>query len=94
MATVPGFGAATQAMLQATVALGGTDLYLQKRSADWLLVRGIAYRCDPGPVAGCGGGSGRRVSSTAKRLLTGTTEAWRSSRVGPSDSHCSNWTAG
>ena len=50
VATVPGFGSATQAMLQATVALGGTDLYLQKRSADWLLVRGIAYRCDPGPA--------------------------------------------
>lgn len=47
VATVPGFGAATQAMLESTVALGGTDLYLQRRSPDWLLVRGIAYRCGP-----------------------------------------------
>jgi hypothetical protein len=44
--TTPGFGPATEGMLQATVGLGGTDLYLQKRSADWALVRGIAYRCD------------------------------------------------
>ena len=45
--TTSGFGAATEAMLQATVALGGTDLLLHKRSHDWLLVRGIAYRCGP-----------------------------------------------
>jgi hypothetical protein len=43
--TTPGFGAATEGMLQATVALGGTDLYLERRSHDWLWVRGIAYRC-------------------------------------------------
>jgi hypothetical protein len=50
VATVPGFGTATQSMLAATVALGGTDLYLRRQSRDWLLVRGIAYRCDPGPA--------------------------------------------
>jgi len=44
------FGAATQSMLEATVALGGTHLFLQKRSADWSLVRGIAYRCGPGVI--------------------------------------------
>jgi hypothetical protein len=44
--TVPGFDAAMEGMLQGTVALGGTDLYLQQRSRnDWLEVRGIAYRC-------------------------------------------------
>jgi hypothetical protein len=48
--TTPGFGPATQSMLEATVALGGTHLYLDKRSEDWLLVRGIAYRCGPGVV--------------------------------------------
>jgi hypothetical protein len=46
--TVPGFGSATDAMLDATLGLGGTHLYLQKTSADWSLVRGIAYRCGPG----------------------------------------------
>ncbi len=45
--TTPGFGSATEAMLQSTVALGGTDLLLQRQSPDWLLVRGIAYRCGP-----------------------------------------------
>ncbi len=48
--TTPGFGPATQSMLEATVALGGTHLYLDKQSNDWLLVRGIAYRCGPGAV--------------------------------------------
>ncbi len=43
--TVPGFGSATEAMLETTVAMGGTHLYLQKRSPDWTFVRGIAYRC-------------------------------------------------
>jgi hypothetical protein len=43
--TTPGFGTATEVMLQQTVALGGTDLLLQRRSHDWLHVRGIAYRC-------------------------------------------------
>jgi hypothetical protein len=42
------FGYATEAMLQATVALGGTHLYMQRNSPDWTLVRGIAYRCGPG----------------------------------------------
>ncbi|WP_210484283.1 hypothetical protein [Microvirga antarctica] len=46
--TTPGFGPATQTMLETTVALGGTHLYLQKMSPDWLVVRGIAYRCGPG----------------------------------------------
>ncbi|MFC4174515.1 hypothetical protein ACFOYU_21085 [Microvirga sp. GCM10011540] len=46
--TVPGFESATDAMLDATIALGGTHLYLQKNSADWSLVKGIAYRCGPG----------------------------------------------
>ncbi len=46
--TVPGFGSATDAMLDATLGLGGTHLYLQKTSADWSLVRGLAYRCGPG----------------------------------------------
>jgi hypothetical protein len=44
------FGYATEDMLQATVALGGTHLYLQRVSEDWSLVRGIAYRCGPGTV--------------------------------------------
>jgi hypothetical protein len=46
--TGPGFGAALEAMLEYAVALGATDLYLEKRSRDWSLVRGIAYRCGPG----------------------------------------------
>ena len=46
--TTPGFGPATQSMLGSTLALGGTHLYLQQRSQDWLVVRGIAYRCGPG----------------------------------------------
>jgi hypothetical protein len=44
------FGYATEAMLQATVALGGTHLYLQRHSPDWSLVQGIAYRCGSGVV--------------------------------------------
>ena len=44
------FGRATDDMLAATVALGGTHLYLQKVSDDWSLVRPIAYRCGPGVV--------------------------------------------
>lgn len=47
VSTTPGFGSATQAMLEETVALGGTHLYLQQKSADWSFVRGIAYRCGP-----------------------------------------------
>jgi hypothetical protein len=48
--TTPGFGSATAGMQAATVALGGTHLYLEKRATDWSLVRGIAYRCDGGAV--------------------------------------------
>ena len=44
------FGYATEDMLQSTVALGGTHLYLQQVSHDWSLVRGIAYRCGSGVV--------------------------------------------
>jgi hypothetical protein len=44
------FGRATDDLLQATVALGGTHLYLQQVSQDWSLVRGIAYRCGSGTV--------------------------------------------
>ena len=44
------FGSATDDMLAATVALGGTHLYLQKISDDWSLVRPIAYRCGPGVI--------------------------------------------
>lgn len=44
--TSPGFVHHINAMLAATVALGGTDLYLQRvSSGDWAYVRGIAYRC-------------------------------------------------
>ena len=45
--TGPGFGEALEAMLEYAVALGATDLYLEKRSHDWSLVRGFAYRCGP-----------------------------------------------
>ena len=43
--TSPGFVRHVDAMLTATVALGGTDLFLQRVSSDWAYVRGIAYRC-------------------------------------------------
>ena len=43
--TSPGFVHHVDAMLTATVALGGTDLFLQRASSDWAYVRGIAYRC-------------------------------------------------
>jgi hypothetical protein len=43
--TSPGFVHSINAMLTATVALGGTDLYLQRVSSDWAYVRGIAYHC-------------------------------------------------
>ncbi|HEY7385544.1 MAG TPA: hypothetical protein VH743_17930 [Beijerinckiaceae bacterium] len=45
VATSPGFKPHLDAMLAGTVALGGTDLYLQRQSRDWSYVRGIAYRC-------------------------------------------------
>ena len=35
-------------MQEQTLALGGTHLYLEMRSEDWALTRGIAYRCAPG----------------------------------------------
>jgi len=50
VSTTPGFGAATDSMKEAVVALGGTHLYLQQNSRDWSLVRGIAYRCGSGAV--------------------------------------------
>jgi hypothetical protein len=43
--TSPGFVHHINAMLTATVALGGTDLFLQRVSDDWSYVRGIAYLC-------------------------------------------------
>ncbi|HEX2555387.1 MAG TPA: hypothetical protein VHL98_16935 [Microvirga sp.] len=46
--TGPTFEDALESMLQNTVALGGTDLYVSQRSRDWALVRGIAYRCGAG----------------------------------------------
>lgn len=45
VSTTPGFGSAFDGMKEAVVALGGTHLYLQQRTQDWSLVRGIAYRC-------------------------------------------------
>ena len=50
VSTTPGFGSATEGMLEATVALGGTHFYLQQTTHDWFLVRGIAYRCGSGTV--------------------------------------------
>jgi hypothetical protein len=50
VSTTPGFGAATDSMKEAVVALGGTHLYLQQTTQDWSLVRGIAYRCGHGVV--------------------------------------------
>jgi hypothetical protein len=49
--TSPGFVHSINAMLTATVALGGTDLYLQRVSSDWAYVRGIAYQCPFGRPA-------------------------------------------
>jgi hypothetical protein len=46
--TTPGFESAIESMQAATVSLGGTHLYVEKRSVDWSLVRGIAYRCPSG----------------------------------------------
>jgi hypothetical protein len=48
--TVPGFTYALEAMKEQTVALGGTHLYLEKRSPDWRLTRGRAYSCATAPV--------------------------------------------
>jgi hypothetical protein len=50
VATGPGFDGAYQAMLDGTVGLGGTHLYLDRVSRDWATVRGIAYDCDPARV--------------------------------------------
>jgi hypothetical protein len=44
--TTPGFGRNLEAMLESTVALGGTDLLVDRRSHDWLVVRGVAYDCN------------------------------------------------
>lgn len=44
--TGPSFAPRLETMLEQTAALGGTDLYLPKRSGrDWSYVGGIAYRC-------------------------------------------------
>ncbi len=44
--TSPGFVHSINAMLTATVALGGTDLFLRRVSSrDWAYVQGIAYAC-------------------------------------------------
>ncbi len=44
--TSPGFVHHIDAMLTATVALGGTDLLLDRRTPDWLVTGGIAYDCN------------------------------------------------
>jgi hypothetical protein len=49
VSTGPGFDPAAEGMLEGTVALGGTHLYLEKRSSDWAVVRGIAYDCTANP---------------------------------------------
>lgn len=49
ISTSRSFGGFTTAMLEQTVALGGTDLLLEPLHADWSVVRGVAYRC---PVNG------------------------------------------
>jgi hypothetical protein len=46
VSTTPGFEAATESMLDSTVALGGTHLYLEKRTIDWSVTRGTAYDCN------------------------------------------------
>lgn len=43
--TTPGFEAWLNAMRDATVAMGGTDLLLVRKSRDWSVVEGVAYRC-------------------------------------------------
>jgi hypothetical protein len=47
VSTGPSFDADLQAMLDATVALQGTHLWLQRVSTDWSVVRGVAYDCNP-----------------------------------------------
>ena len=48
VSTTPGFKSVLLGMQEQTLALGGTHLYLEMRSNDWALTRGIAYRCGPG----------------------------------------------
>jgi hypothetical protein len=48
VSTTPGFKSALRGMQEQTLALGGTHLYLEMRSDDWALTRGIAYRCPAG----------------------------------------------
>ena len=43
--TSRGFEEQTDAMLTATVGLGGTDLFLRRTRPDWSYVQGVAYRC-------------------------------------------------
>ncbi|MBM6596437.1 hypothetical protein [Microvirga pudoricolor] len=50
LATGPGFASPLAGMQEQTLAMGGTHLYLEKRSEDWALTRGIAYRCGSGTV--------------------------------------------
>lgn len=51
--TMPGFEAALDAMKEATVAIGGTDLLLTRRfRRDWSVVDGVAYRCGAGAPTG------------------------------------------
>jgi len=45
VATGPGFVHHVDRMLSATLALGGTDLFLRRTSSDWAFVHGVAYRC-------------------------------------------------
>jgi hypothetical protein len=46
VSTTPGFDAALESMLTSTVTLGGTHLYLEKRTTDWSITRGVAYDCN------------------------------------------------
>lgn len=52
VATTGGFGGVTRGMLEATVAVGGTDLLPIPVYNDWSVVRAAAYRC---PVTGSDG---------------------------------------
>ncbi|NIX77784.1 hypothetical protein [Microvirga terricola] len=47
-ATVSGFRYIKDAMVQQTLALEGTHLYLRRITPDWLWVEGIVYDCRPG----------------------------------------------
>lgn len=51
VATVSGFRYIKEVMVQWTLALEGTHLYLKKIPPDWLWVEGIVYDCRPGAAA-------------------------------------------